>query len=77
MPVDIIWVLIACGAVAILSALSVKFLDRLRKKDAESEAKTIVDQAERIATDPNAGESHEPFELRRRSISPLVLITNQ
>ena len=66
MPVDIIWVLIACGAVAILSALSVKFLDRLRKKDAESEAKTIVDQAERDAA--NLTKEAE-LEIKDRSIT--------
>jgi ribonuclease Y len=45
----IIAVIIAAVIAAVLSAVLVKFVDRLRKKDAESEAATIIKQAEQDA----------------------------
>ena len=42
-----VWQLVALLiGVAVLAAGSIKFIDRLRRKDAESEAKTIVEKAE-------------------------------
>ncbi len=43
---DTLFVVVLCAVVAILTFVAVKFLDRLRRKDAESEAQQIIRQAE-------------------------------
>lgn len=42
---------IGAGLAAVFTFIAVKFLDRLRKKDAESEARTIIERAHRDAAD--------------------------
>ena len=45
----IIAVVVTAAVASVLATVAIKGLDRLRKKDAETEAKSIVEQAERDA----------------------------
>ena len=60
------WILVLyVGIAAILGAFAVKFLDRLRRRDAESEAKEIVARAER---DRASRMKEAELEIKERSI---------
>jgi ribonuclease Y len=45
--VQAIWVFVAAAASCVLTIVAVKFLDHLRRRDAETEAKGIIEKAER------------------------------